>query len=111
MYEPGKWQMQRVLLSPARVEAGEKMWRKSLTYLLPSLLKMYILIAETAQVWKGQNMRLKKLCGKMWFAWEEEEQSWELNLELEQELQKEFWRATGVGRGDQGARGVGKKRR
>lgn len=52
---------------------------------------------------------MKKLCCKMWYAWEEEEHSWELNLVLELGLEKEFWRATGVGWGDRIAREVGKK--
>ena len=52
---------------------------------------------------------MKKLCCKMRCAWEGEGRSWELNLVLEQGLEKEFWRVTGVGWGDRSAGEVGKK--
>lgn len=109
IYKPGKWQMQCAHLSPAEVEAGEKMWRKSLICLLPSLLKNVRTDSRGYTVLKRPKHGMKKLYCKTRYTWEEEERSWELNLVLEQGLEEEFWRATGVGWGDRSAREVGKK--
>lgn len=39
---------------------------------------------------------MKTLCCKTWYPWEEGEHSWGLNLVVEQGLEEEFWRVTGV---------------
>lgn len=76
------------------------MWRKSLICLLPSPLQNISTDGRDYNSLKRPKHDIKKLYCQMWYTWEEEEHSWELNLVLERGLEKEFWRATGVGWGE-----------
>lgn len=111
MYKPGKWQMERACLSPARVgPVVGKNVEKKLNLLIAQSFENAITNSRSscrfakARCWLwtscvvkgGTPGRRKSRAGK-------------LILVLKQGLEKVFWRMTGVGWGDWSATEVGKK--